>query len=174
MTSVIAARSAPVDVRAATPTDLPAIRDMLFRCSASALRDRTHGGIRPEPLAEAMRRNLVEGSGVVLVAISGGLAVGCLELVRSGSGSPPSADLAVLVEDAWQGRGIGGRLVGEAGALVRELGVEAVTFSVEAANARARRLMTSFLGRDETARVDGEWHDGLFEATVSLGNSLLT
>lgn len=163
MTSVIIARSASVPVRAATAADLPAIRDMLFRCSAAALRDRTHGGVRPEPLAEAMRRNLLEARGVVLVAVSGGLVVGCLELVRADAAAP-NADLAVLVEDAWQGQGIGARLVSEARAVLRDVGVAAVTFSVEAANARARRLLTRFL-HDDAARLDGEWHDGVFQAT---------
>lgn len=163
MTSVIAARWAPAGVRVACATDLPAIRDMLFRCSPAALRDRTHGGVRPEPLVSAVRRNVVEARGVVLVAVRDRLVVGCLELVECGPAS--TADLAVLVEDAWQGKGIGGTLLSAAQPLVRGLGIDAVTFSVEAANTRARRLMTGFLGRDPAARVEGEWHDGVFEVT---------
>lgn len=163
MTSVIAARWAPANVRVACATDLPAIRDMLFRCSPAALRDRTHGGVRPEPLVSAVRLNVLEARGVVLVAVRGRLVVGCLELVRSASA--PTVDLAVLVEDAWQGRGIGGSLLCAARPLVRSLGVDAVTFSVEAANTRARRLMTGFLALDPATRVEGEWHDGVFEVT---------
>lgn len=168
MTSVIVGRPGRVDVRTATCADLLAIRDMLLRCSAAALRDRTHGGVRPEPLVDALRRNLSDGRGAVLVAVRDGRVVGCLELVRADCDAP-CADLALLVEDAWQGRGIGGNLVSEARALVREVGVDAVTFSVEAANTRARRLTTRFLGGDETARIDGAWHDGVFDATVLLG-----
>lgn len=167
MTSVIDARPASWEIRVAGTTDLAAIRDMFLRCSQATLRDRTHGGVRPEPLAEATQRNVVEGRGVVLVAVRGTLVVGCLELVRSGSA--PSADLAVLVEDAWQGRGIGGSLLCAAGPLVRELGVDAVTFSVEATNIRARRMTTRFLGHHDAARVDGEWHDGVFEVTWRQG-----
>lgn len=167
MTTVIVERPDRVRVRMGTPADLPAIRDMVFRCSAAALRDRTHGGIRPEPLVETVRRNLFDGRGVVLVAVTGGLVVGCLELVRTEA--TPDADLAVLVEDAWQGVGIGGSLVSEARELVRAIGVQAVTFSVEGGNARARRLMTRFLGRDDAACVDGEWRDGVFEVTWHEG-----
>lgn len=172
MTTVIVERSAPVRVRVAAATDLPAISDMVFRCSAAALRDRTHGGVRPEPLVETMRRNLVEGRALVLVAVSGGLVVGCLELVRADD--TPNADLAILVADAWQGNGIGGSLVSEARALVRAVGVDAVTFSVEAGNARARRLLTRFLGRDDAARADGEWHDAVFEVTWHEGRRPIT
>lgn len=161
MTAVIVGDLTPgVAVRTAVPTDLPELSAMVFRCSTEALRDRTHGGVRPEPLVQGLRKHVVGRLATVLLAVCQGRVVGALELVRP-SGAAREADLALLVEDEWQGRGIGRSLVERARELLRENGIGLVTFSVEAGNARARRLMTCVGG----GRVDGRWQDGTFEAT---------
>ena len=75
------------------------------------------------------------------------------------------ADLAILVLDAWQRRGVGRALMG---ALVRGAaadGVRALHADLDPANGAARRLLASVLGRDRlTARVV----DGLLHYTVRL------
>jgi GNAT superfamily N-acetyltransferase len=75
------------------------------------------------------------------------------------------ADLAILVLDAWQRRGVGRALIG---ALVRGAaadGVRALHADLDPANGAARGLLASVLGRDRlTARVV----DGLLHYTVRL------
>ncbi len=91
---------------------------------------------------------------------------------RSGgfpAGAPGNAeaDLAILVLDAWQRRGVGRALIG---ALVRGAvadGVHTLHADLHPGNGAARGLLASVLGRDRlTARVV----DGLLHYTVRLAN----
>ncbi|MFK4148470.1 GNAT family N-acetyltransferase [Streptomyces sp. NPDC004065] len=161
MTAVI---EGAVTVRRAHPGDLEELERMVARCSAESIQDRMHGGTRRGDLAGSLRATLRDGPGAVLVATAGPAVVGCLQLLRD-TPDAPSAELALLVEDAHQGRGIGTRLMAAVPAWAADAGVPAVTFSVQAANGRARRLVRHLA----PGRVAWQWQQAVLEAVWHLG-----
>jgi RimJ/RimL family protein N-acetyltransferase len=96
---------AEVVLRAATAADAPLVAALHARCSphTRALRSLP---TRPV-LAAAMLQQLIGADGsasVLAVTTDGGAAVGLANLVCTGGGT---AEVALLVEDVWQGRGVG-------------------------------------------------------------------
>jgi RimJ/RimL family protein N-acetyltransferase len=99
--------------------------------------------------------------GVALVAIApDGSVVGLANLVpvpapalRSGAGAG-TAEAALLVEDAWQGRRIGTTLFRRLAAFGRELGITEVSATVLPSNARMWRLLRR-AGLAEEIGTDG-------------------
>src|SRR5262249_19633849 len=117
MTSVITTQGSParpaqppvgnwISVKPATVTDTPAVLDMVGRCSAVSLFHRFHG---PSD-GLLYTRALLAGQSIdeTLVAWHGDACVGLATLSRDRDGA---SHLGVLVEDAWQRRGVGRRLV---------------------------------------------------------------
>ncbi|MFC5905983.1 GNAT family N-acetyltransferase [Streptacidiphilus monticola] len=110
-----------VAIRRAEPGDRAAALAMHERCSTATLRKRYHG-----PVADADRYlgHLLEpryGQTLAVEAADGRLvALGHLMW------DDGSAELAVLVEDAWQRRGIGAELVRRLTEQAREAGIEEV------------------------------------------------
>ncbi|MEU0602312.1 GNAT family N-acetyltransferase [Streptomyces sp. NPDC006393] len=153
-----------VCVRCAGPADLDGLARMVLRCSAASMRDRMHGGMRRDDLLRGLRDTVLHGGGAVLVATERDRTVGCLELVRSAPGAP-RAEMALLVEDARQGRGIGTRLLDAVPACARSAGIAVLGFSVEAGNGRARRLLRHL----PTDRLQWQWQQATLEATWHLG-----
>ena len=102
--------STPFQVRRASPADRTALTEMLSRCTDTTRLRRFQGRRRsfPEPyLTEALSGHpehfaLVAGAPAVAVALASCRAV-----------AGDAAELAVLVEDAWQRHGIGTRLLNE-------------------------------------------------------------
>ncbi|MFY9806129.1 MAG: GNAT family protein, partial [Pseudonocardiaceae bacterium] len=96
---------AEVVLRAATAADAPLVAALHARCSphTRALRSLPS---RPV-LTPAVLQQLIGADGstsVLAMTIDGGAAVGLANLVGTGSGT---AEVALLVEDLWQGRGVG-------------------------------------------------------------------
>lgn len=97
-------------IRSASAADRPALAEMLSRCTDSTRLQRFSGSQRsfPEPyLTEALSGHpehfaLVAGTPASIVALASCRAV-----------AGDTAELAVLVEDAWQRHGIGTRLLNE-------------------------------------------------------------
>lgn len=81
-----------------------------------------------------------------------GAGVGIARFVRERPGGP-TAEAAVAVADAWQGRGVGGVLLDRLAARAREVGVTEFTASLLATN-RAMLALFAQLGRIEV-RHDG-------------------
>ena len=98
------------EIRLVTAQDRPAIVEMVARCSAETLRRRFHG-----PLGDASADRVAallqwggRGADHLLATVDGAvIGLGSLHVGRHGDG-----EIAVLVEDAWQGAGIGRRLTG--------------------------------------------------------------
>jgi len=98
-------------IRARTPEDRATIEEMSARCSPETLRRRFHGplgDVEPRRVTDLLtggRSELVDE----LVAEVDGAIVGIASLHRGPHGD---AEMAVLVEDRWQGTGVGRRLTG--------------------------------------------------------------
>ncbi|WP_240967711.1 GNAT family N-acetyltransferase [Streptomyces composti] len=118
-----------ITVRRADTRDLPAALEMHERCSAETLRLRYHG-----PVGDAdryLRHLLSPRFGRTLAAqTSSGRIVGLGHLLWDGD----ETEVALIVEDAWQRRGIGGELLSRLVAMAAEAGCSDVYAVTRAAN----------------------------------------
>jgi GNAT superfamily N-acetyltransferase len=95
-----------VRMRPATPSDAPLVAALHARCSPDARRSRF---LSPAPhLAGDQLVALLGGHAVLAVTTDGGSAVGVGNLDPDGAGT---ARAAVLVDNAWNGRGLGTALL---------------------------------------------------------------
>jgi len=98
------------------------------------------------PVAELSARQLeriTAGAGLSLAAFDErGTVVALAEYVRSGAGE---AEFAIVVADAWQGQGLGARLVGVLLEHAKRSGVARLAGVTHAGN-RAMRLLARRLG----------------------------
>ena len=134
-------------IRLARPQDTVAVAAMHERCSQASTYQRYF-----TPMDSWREQNLrrISGGhrGATLVATDGGTQVVALgNVFPVGSGESSSAELAVIVEDAWQGRGLGRRMLEHLVDVASELGFTTVTAYVLAENAGMIRLLDS-LGLD--------------------------
>lgn len=110
-----------ITVRRADTTDLPAAREMHNRCSSRTLSMRYHG-----PVGDADRylgHLLSPRFGRTLAAwTTSGRLVALGHLLWDGD----ETEVALLVEDAWQRRGVGGELLHRLVAMATEAGCESV------------------------------------------------
>jgi GNAT superfamily N-acetyltransferase len=138
--------SVPI-VRAATLADLDSIAALHARCSADTLYRRYQAPLQMPMTARMVRRLLVPEAGVALVAQCG------LEVV--GHALVESFDQAwnceLIVEDAWQGRGIGTMLVKSAAAHAKSECAERMTFITAGSNDRLLKVIgaAGFVARVE-------------------------
>ncbi|MGC9496875.1 N-acetyltransferase family protein [Streptomyces sp. WG7] len=118
-----------ITVRRADTRDLPAAKAMHERCSARTLGMRYHG-----PVGDADRyldHLLGPRYGRTLaVQTASGRIVGLGHLLWDGD----ETEVALLVEDAWQRRGIGGELLGRLVTMAAEAGCESVYAVTQASN----------------------------------------
>ncbi|MFF5882994.1 GNAT family N-acetyltransferase [Streptomyces sp. NPDC012589] len=118
-----------ITVRRADTSDVPAAREMHARCSAQTLRMRYHG-----PVGDAdryLRHLLGPRFGRTLAAqTASGRIVGLGHLLWDGD----ETEVALIVEDAWQHRGIGGELLGRLVAMAVEAGCAHVYAVTQASN----------------------------------------
>ncbi|MGC4953401.1 GNAT family N-acetyltransferase [Actinomadura citrea] len=143
-------------VRPVEPRDGDAVRALHERCSLDSRRMR-YFSPKPYPPRRSFERFCDPSRGLTLVAEGPDgslLALAHLVLVRD----PGAAEVAFLVEDAWQGRGLGRGLAELLLALARDRGLVEVRATALSENARMRRLLTSLGGRtrrtEDTAIVE--------------------
>jgi GNAT superfamily N-acetyltransferase len=111
MTAVIEVREMEIRELGDRPADRECVAVLVAACSPDSLRRRFMMGGPAEPgeIFRRYQRFLLAGprGGVALLATSGGIPVGLLNFVTE---TPGTAELGILVADAWQRRGIGSAL----------------------------------------------------------------
>ncbi|WP_433472037.1 GNAT family N-acetyltransferase [Spirillospora sp. CA-142024] len=134
-----------VVVRPIERRDADAVRALHERCSLDSRRMR-YFSPKPYPPRRVIERFCDPSRGLTLVAEGpDGSLLALAHLVHVLD--PGVAELAFLVEDAWQGRGLGRGLAGLLLALARDRGLVELRATALSENARMRRLLTSFGGR---------------------------
>ncbi|MET8166249.1 GNAT family N-acetyltransferase [Streptomyces sp. NPDC005329] len=118
-----------ITVRRADPGDLAAAKEMHERCSSRTLGMRYHG-----PVGDADRylRHLLSPrfGRTLAVQTPSGRVVGLGHLLWDGD----ETEVALLIEDQWQRRGIGAELLGRLVAMAVEAGCESVYAVTQASN----------------------------------------
>jgi nucleotide-binding universal stress UspA family protein len=142
-----------VEIRPLEPDDRDALADAFERLSPESRYRRFFS-----PVAKLRRRDLDyltrvdhhDHEALVAVDPATGEGVGVARYVRVG---PDVAEPAITVADDWQGRGLGGRLLGALASRAREEGIRRFEAPVLASNTEAIRLLER-LGRTDR-RNDG-------------------
>jgi len=134
-------------LRTAHLTDLPAVVEMHRRCSAESLYRRYVSGAGA-PSAQLLARLLEpKVGGTVLAVLTGGAHDGRIvaagHLVGCGD---EAAEAAMLVEDAWQRRGLGTALARRLAELAQRAGIATVLVHVLAGNQPATRTIRRLTG----------------------------
>ncbi len=101
---------------------------------------------------------------ILAVSVAQGLAIGVARFVRDPD-RPDSADVAVAVVDAWQGRGIGTMLTTALSDRALEVGVRRFTMAMAPDNDAAVRLLHRATGEIERLAIDE--HVAEFALTLS-------
>ena len=134
-------------------TEVSAIGALWERCSLATRIGRFHAPVRdiPAPYLTAVLAD--PGASILAVREPAGDVVALASLFRSpGSGT---AELGVLVEDAWQRRGIGRRLVAHLVVAAPARGITTLTAAILAGNAQVADLLRQVPGQFSIAG-DGE------------------
>jgi GNAT superfamily N-acetyltransferase len=160
-----------IRVRPAVPPDREALAQMFERCTAATRYRRFHGPVKAIPeryLAEALSRSpfhhalvahLEPASAAHARAVSGtAVALASCRLVDEGA-----AELGVLIEDAWQRKGLGTRLVRELVAHAGDVGLRVLEAQLLAEQA----WITGLLRPHGTCRLRSTGN-GVLNVTVRL------
>ncbi|MFE6869444.1 GNAT family N-acetyltransferase [Kitasatospora sp. NPDC057692] len=152
---------ADLTVRRADATDKAAALAMHHRCSPETLRKRYHGPVRD---ADRYLDHLLDARHGQTLAVEA--ADGRIVALGHLMWDDDSAEVAVLVEDAWQRRGLGLDLMRRMSALALEAGVETVYAVTQASNngliATMRRL---------AAPLDYQVEEGTLVITAHLAEA---
>jgi GNAT superfamily N-acetyltransferase len=146
-------------VREATLTDLEAVSALHQRCSVETLYDRYQVPLKMPMTTRMARRLVVPDRGVALLVQAGQDVVGhgVLELVDE------VWTFQLIIEDAWQGQGLGTRLMTHAAGRAKHEGATRLTFITAGSN---DKLLRAVGNAGFVARV--ERHDGNVHITVPL------
>ena len=147
-------------LREARPSDEPLVAALHARCSPESRRGRF---LSPTPRLDPDRlRALVEphrGRAVLALTADGGSAVGLADLRLGGpveaEAASGSAVFGLLVEDAWQHRGLGTALLRRLAETAVEHGVSTLTGTVPADGVRITRLLRRAGLRPTAVLADG-------------------
>jgi GNAT superfamily N-acetyltransferase len=148
---------AAVAIRQVCPEDLPALNEFFAGLSAHTRYLRFFGPITP---GAALLRTLAGFADNVdaLVAARGGVIVGhAMAVDRTGPRGTRVTDIGVVVDDAWQGRGVGAALMRALVTGAQARGVTTLEMDVLDGN---RQVLAMITGHWPAARVD-HTSDGL-------------
>ncbi|GAA4067339.1 GNAT family N-acetyltransferase [Actinomadura miaoliensis] len=142
-----------VVVRPIRPEDADAVRELHERCSLESRRMR-YFSAKPAPPPRAIEAFSDPAHGLTLVAEGpDGSLLALAHLIHVLD--PGVAELAFLVEDAWQGRGLGRALTELLVVLGRERGLVELRAATLSENRRMLRLLVSLGGRAQRTDEPG-------------------
>jgi predicted N-acetyltransferase YhbS len=145
-----------IHIRIATPSDAEKLRAMFARSSAETIYRRFH---TPFPEVPGWMVSLMLDADhhdkEALVAVAEEKVVGHAMYVRLADDG--EAEMAIIVEDSWQSKGIGKSLLRELGEGAGLRGIEAFTGEVLAHNRPMLGLAATFPGTAYTTE-DGVYH----------------
>jgi GNAT superfamily N-acetyltransferase len=147
-----------VSIRVATPSDSEKLRAMFSRTSSETIYRRFQ---LPYPEVPQWMLTLKLGADhhkEALLVATEEKVVGHAMYVRLGDVT--EAEMAIIVEDEWQSKGVGKALLSELAQRARLRGVETFTGEVLAANRPMLDLAAMFVGTDY-AMADGVCHVGM-------------
>jgi GNAT superfamily N-acetyltransferase len=107
-TAVVTRDGAGVVLRDGLPADTDSVSAMHDRCSRSTLFSRYHAGTRNMP-KRLLSRLLVPQRGRTMVGVIGHQVIAVGQLINTND--PVVGEVSLLVEDDWQGQGIGSALL---------------------------------------------------------------
>ena len=132
-----------VRVRAVSPEDAPALQRLHARCSGHSIEQRFFGPLGELPDKKATRLSRAEGANRLALAAldpdGGDEIAAVVRFEREGDGG--TAEYAALVEDRWQGRGLGRALTERLVEAARGRGVRCLYALVTPGNERMVRLL---------------------------------
>lgn len=156
-------------VRPTRVRDLAAVAQMHRRCSARSLLDRYRQGGRP-PTAAALDVELRNRFGVVVMRADGS-AIATAAIRRDRGHHQLSAETSVLVEDRWQGLGIGSELVAHLAGVAQAAGFHELIAYPATAVPAAQRLMIEVGPTRMVPDLEAHLHTYLPDAaTLGLGS----
>ena len=134
-----------VATRPVHPDDVVLFRRLWPRLSPDTVYRRFHSPLHSLP-PEAVERLVTvdHDRREAVAAVVGGEVVGVARYDRS-PGDPTTAEFAILVEDAWQGVGLGRQLLSELLELAAARGVRSLTATVQPDNDRVIGLIRRLL-----------------------------
>ncbi|HWH28897.1 MAG TPA: GNAT family N-acetyltransferase [Mycobacteriales bacterium] len=156
-----------VHLRPIRPDDADLLREFHSRLSPDTVYNRFFTMMRVLPARDVERFTTVDhDGGPLVVALLQGAIVGVARYDRlpASGDAPVEAEVAVVVEDAHQGRGLGPLLLEHLTAAARERGIERFRADVLPSN---RRMLTVF--RSAGFEVDRELADGYVELSYPIG-----
>jgi GNAT superfamily N-acetyltransferase len=160
--TITLADGATLGVRPIEPEDAPRLAEMFERLSPTTVYRRFFSPIaRPRAATLAHLARVDHRHREAVVALDGERVVAVARYEgRSGS---PVAEVAVTVEDAWQGRGLGPKLVRRLGRLAYRQGLEGFTVTMMSDNHAAIELLHRV-----APGVRLQWDDGAYAAYAPL------
>ncbi len=157
----------PVAIRLARPWDADNVAAMHGRCSEESRYERYFAPV--SQWREDQLRRLSGGHrGATLVAIiDSGDIVGLGNVFPEQPEGQRTAEIAVIVEDSWQGQGLGTSLLQHLIALARRMDFEEVAALVLATNTRMIRMLEN-TGLAWTQQTDAELGPTIVRMTAPL------
>jgi GNAT superfamily N-acetyltransferase len=166
---VLLGNGSEVELRLVQPSDGPLVAALHARCTPNTRRS---AFLHPSPslpaheLAALLTGQSGAGIGVLALTTDGGHAVGIVTLDPE---DPEGARLSVLVEDAWQARGVGTALIRRGVELAGERGFAELSAAAHPGNLRITRLL-----RRAGLRPTAQLVDGLLRVRVQLTQPVTT
>ncbi|MHB8661408.1 MAG: GNAT family N-acetyltransferase [Acidimicrobiales bacterium] len=147
-----------IQIRPLEASDTDALRDLFFRLSPQTVYLRFFQPVRRP--SETLLHHLADvdhDQREALAAVADGQVIGVARYDRLVD-DPSRAEIAVLVEDAWQGRGVGKLLLRKLTARAERDGVTTFTASVLGENQRMLALTRDIAPSRHVTIDHGEWN----------------
>jgi RimJ/RimL family protein N-acetyltransferase len=163
MLQLEAARAGHVALARLERTDGESLRRFFYRLSPETIYRRFLSPLaRPEQARPERLLDLDQNDREAVAAVVDGEIVGVARYFRL-PGQAAAAEIAVVVADAWQGQGLGTRMLSSLAALGRAAGIERFTVTLQADNRGSLRLLRRFSA--EALLVHSH---GIYETTIPL------